>query len=85
MPVGAGRKGADRRSAGRADDLRAKPCGAALAEALRRALAAFADTNRWRQIQLAGMRADLSWNEAAGRYLDLYAAARGRGPVPRVS
>jgi starch synthase len=61
------------------------PDGAALAEALRRALAAFADTNRWRQIQLAGMRADLSWNEAAGRYLDLYAAARGRGPVPRVS
>jgi starch synthase len=59
--------------------------GEALAGALRRALAAFEDTKRWRQIQLAGMNADLSWNEAAGRYLDLYTAARERGPLPRVS
>jgi starch synthase len=52
--------------------------GDALAATLRRALAAFADPARWRQIQLRGMRADLSWGEAAGRYARLYAAAADR-------
>lgn len=49
--------------------------GAALVEALRRALAAFGDAPRWQAIQQRGMRADFSWREAAGRYLHLYETA----------
>lgn len=63
------------------------PEGNALAETLRRALAAFADTNRWQEIQLRGMKADLSWNEAAGRYARLYETAgeRAKSPARRAS
>ena len=50
----------------------------ALAKALERALAAYADRDRWRAIQLRGMRADLSWHEAANQYADLYATALAR-------
>ena len=60
------------------------PEGEALADALRRAFAAFADQRRWREIQLRGMRADFTWGDAAGRYARLYERARqiaerGRG------
>jgi starch synthase len=45
---------------------------AALLEALRRALAAFAEPARWRRLQRAGMARDFSWSAAARRYADLY-------------
>ena len=44
----------------------------ALLEALRRALAAYADPARWRRLQRAGMERDFSWSAAARRYADLY-------------
>jgi starch synthase len=46
---------------------------AALAAALKRALAAWHAPRRWREIQRAGMRRDFSWSAAARRYADLYA------------
>jgi len=45
---------------------------AALVAAVRRALAAYADRARWKQLQLAGMTRDFSWTAAARRYADLY-------------
>jgi starch synthase len=50
---------------------RAEP--AALAAAVRRALAAYRDATRWARIQQAGMKCDFSWTAAARRYADLYA------------
>jgi starch synthase len=44
----------------------------ALLEALRRALAAYAEPARWRRLQRAGMGRDFSWSAAARRYADLY-------------
>ena len=44
----------------------------ALLVALRRALAAYAEPARWRNLQRAGMGRDFSWSEAARRYADLY-------------
>jgi starch synthase len=44
----------------------------ALLEALRRALAAYAEPARWRRLQRAGMERDFSWSAAARRYADLY-------------
>jgi starch synthase len=49
---------------------RAEP--AALSAAVRRAIAAWRDPGRWREIQRAGMRRDFSWSAAARRYADLY-------------
>jgi len=50
----------------------------ALGQAVRRALAAYADRAVWRRIQGHGMRADFSWRRSASRYLELYARARTR-------
>ena len=50
--------------------------GPALAEALRRALRAYHDTDRWRSIVHRGMTRDLSWNQAAPRYVELYKRAK---------
>jgi starch synthase len=44
----------------------------ALLEALRRALAAYAEPARWLDLQRAGMERDFSWSAAARRYADLY-------------
>ena len=44
----------------------------ALTAAVRRAVAAWGDTGRWREMQLAAMRRDFSWAAAARRYADLY-------------
>ena len=49
---------------------RAEP--GSLAAALRRALAAWREPRRWREIQRAGMRRDFSWRGAARQYADLY-------------
>lgn len=39
---------------------------------IRRALELRAQTDVWRRVQLAGMRRDFSWRQAASAYLDLY-------------
>jgi starch synthase len=49
---------------------RAQP--AALAAAVRRAVAVWREPRRWRELQRAGMGRDFSWRAAARRYADLY-------------
>jgi starch synthase len=49
---------------------RAEP--SALAAAMRRAVAAWREPRRWREMQRAGMQRDFSWSAAARRYADLY-------------
>lgn len=49
---------------------------AALAGALRRALAAFADRRRWRGLQRRGMALDHSWAASAKRYAEVYGWAQ---------
>ena len=44
----------------------------ALRHAIRRAVAAYSDPERWCTIQRNGMRADFSWDTSARRYADLY-------------
>jgi starch synthase len=44
----------------------------ALLDALRRALAAFADAKKWRAIQTAGMHQDFSWDRSAAEYVKIY-------------
>ena len=46
-----------------------------LQHAAERALTAFEDRADWRALQERGMRQDWSWGRAAGKYIDLYAAA----------
>ena len=48
------------------------PEPAALAGALRRALALHGDAKRWRALQRAGMRRDFSWTASAAAYRRLY-------------
>jgi starch synthase len=48
----------------------------ALADAIRRALAAFPDRRRWRGIQRRGMALDHSWDTSARRYGEVYESAR---------
>ena len=43
-----------------------------LAEALRKANAAFADKPTWRKLQVSGMSTDVSWRNRAGEYAALY-------------
>jgi len=54
---------------------------AALLEAVRRGVAAYRDTRRWREIQRRGMARDFSWSGPARQYADLY--ARHARPVAR--
>jgi starch synthase len=51
---------------------------AALAAALRRALAYYRRSARWRDIQQRDMRRDFSWNAAAAEYVGLYERALAR-------
>ena len=44
----------------------------ALTAAVRRAVAAWREPGRWREMQVAAMRRDFSWAAAARRYADLY-------------
>jgi starch synthase len=46
--------------------------GAALAQALERALAVYADKPRWQAIQVSGMGLDFSWEKSALAYARLY-------------
>ncbi len=47
-----------------------------LQSACERALASFENEAGWRALQERGMRQDWSWNRAAGKYVELYEAAR---------
>jgi starch synthase len=51
----------------------------ALAAALRRALAAFRDPDRWEALQLAGMAADHSWDRSAAEYVTIYDRVLAQG------
>jgi starch synthase len=51
-----------------------------LADAVRRAVAAWREPARWREIQRAGMRRDFSWRTAARRYADLYSRLAATAP-----
>ena len=47
----------------------------ALVGALDRALAAYAEPDRWQAVQRRGMAADFSWNASAQQYVELYRRA----------
>src|SRR5204862_136377 len=49
--------------------------GSTFVEAVRRALALFADRPRWRALQLTGMRQDHSWDRSAREYVKIYERA----------
>jgi starch synthase len=55
----------------------------ALMEAVRRAVAVFAEPVAWRRLQLAGMARDFSWDRSAREYLQIYKrlAAAQRKPA----
>jgi len=55
----------------------------ALLDALRRALALYADRDKWRALQLAGMREDFSWDRSAGEYVKIYERVTGGRPGAR--
>ena len=60
--------------------------GAAVLDALTRALAAYDDEARWVGLQRRAMSRDFSWRSSAQAYLDLYARARAlraERPTPR--
>ena len=46
--------------------------GEAMMQAVRSALAAFRDKDKWKAMMLAGMRKDFSWNASAAEYAALY-------------
>jgi starch synthase len=50
---------------------------AALREAAGRALSAYRDASRWREVQRAGMARDFGWGPAACAYADIYARIAG--------
>ena len=54
-----------------------------LAEALRRANAAYRDRLAWRELQLNGMSQDVSWNSRAGQYYELYLELLGAASAER--
>jgi len=45
---------------------------AAMIEAVTRAVGVFRDKQAWRKLMKTGMRLDYSWNESAGKYIELY-------------
>jgi starch synthase len=49
--------------------------GDALADALRRAIRAYHDRDRWRAIVHRGMTHDFSWHDAGLKYVQLYERA----------
>ena len=48
---------------------------AALVAALRQAIRTYKDRDAWRRIQAAGMALDLSWENSARRYVEVYERA----------
>ncbi|MEP7304255.1 MAG: glycogen synthase GlgA [Acidobacteriota bacterium] len=57
---------------------------AALGAALERALSVFEDRQRWRGLQLAGMRQDNSWHRSALEYVRIYERAIRARAEPRL-
>jgi len=55
----------------------APPTEAALADAIRRILALYADEKSWKKMQRRGMKSDVSWEASAARYAQLYASLIG--------
>lgn len=55
----------------------APPSEAALADAIKRVLALYADQKLWKKMQRRGMKADVSWQVSAARYAQLYASLLG--------
>jgi starch synthase len=51
----------------------------ALLTALRRAFSAYADEQKWRSLQLDGMKQDYSWDRSAKEYVRIYDEAIARG------
>ena len=49
-----------------------------LAQAMHRALAAFADEKPWRALQRRAAREDFAWDRSAAKYIDVYRRARRR-------
>jgi starch synthase len=66
-----------------------EPTAAGLTKAIRRALRAWREPLAWRRLQRQAMAQDFSWDDSAGRYLDLYGeitglAAPARPRIPSV-
>jgi starch synthase len=57
---------------------------AALAAEIRRALAVFKDRQRWRVLQIAGMRQDNSWHRSGREYVRIYERAIRARAEPRL-
>ncbi len=55
----------------------APPTETALADAIRRTLALYADEKSWKKMQRRGMKSDVSWEASAARYAQLYASLIG--------
>ncbi|VDS05858.1 Glycogen synthase 1 [Devosia equisanguinis] len=55
----------------------APPSETALADAIRRTLALYADEKSWKKMQRRGMKSDVSWATSAARYAQLYASLIG--------
>ena len=53
----------------------------ALLSVLRRALALFRNQRAWRELQLAGMEADHSWDRSAREYVKIYDWAVSKGEM----
>ena len=52
-----------------------KYTAAAMLDAIRRAVAAFADQKRWENVRRRGMELDFTWDHSAANYISLYEAA----------
>lgn len=57
--------------------------GDALLHAVRRLLQAHGDTDAWTSIQRQGMKADVSWDRSAGKYVELYRSLLARKVAQR--
>jgi starch synthase len=55
----------------------APPSEGALANAIRRTLALYADEKSWKKMQKRGMKSEVSWQASARRYAELYASLIG--------
>lgn len=68
--------------AGVATGLQFSPAtAAALAAAVRRAMALFQDRPQWRKLQINGMKTDVSWRNPARRYAELYRGLVASAPA----
>jgi len=54
----------------------------ALLKTIKRALRRYRDKTQWQQLQITGMKQDLSWHNSAQEYLALYRQAQQANPKP---